>query len=361
MAYKSTELEINKLLTLVLERGASDLHLIAGKPPTIRVDSALVELKDYEVLSGAAIGTMIDVLLNSDERRKEFREVREVDFSFSFKDNIRFRINAYFQKSFPAAALRLVPNKIKTVEELNLPAQLKNLVNYKQGLVLLVGPTGHGKSTTLASLIDMINHTRAENIVTIEDPIEYIYTQDKSMVNQREVGGDTQSFNRALRSVLREDANVVLVGEMRDLESIATTITIAETGHLVFATLHTNDAAQTIDRIVDVFPAYQQKQISAQLSAILISVISQRLLPKIGGGRLPAVEIMMNNNAVANVIRENKAYELPNIIHTSAAAGMISMDQSLAQLVASNQVALDDVIQYVNDEDTFNGLLKRAS
>ncbi|HTL39709.1 MAG TPA: PilT/PilU family type 4a pilus ATPase, partial [Methylomirabilota bacterium] len=347
MVYKSTELEVNKLLTLMLERGASDLHLVTGKPPTLRIDSALVELSDYDVLSGNAIGTIVDVLLASDERRKEFREEKEIDFSFSFKDNIRFRINAYNQKGYPGAALRLVPDKISTIAELNLPHQIKDMINYKQGLILVVGPTGHGKSTTLASLIDSINHTRADNIVTIEDPIEYVYTQDKSLVNQREVGTDTKDFAMALRSVLREDANVVLVGEMRDLESIATTITLAETGHLVFATLHTNDAAQTIDRITDVFPAYQQNQIRSQLANILISVMSMRLLPKIGGGRLPAVEILMNNHAVANVIRDNKTYGIPNIIRTSAAAGMISLDQSLAQLVRNNQVKLEDVLQYV--------------
>jgi twitching motility protein PilT len=357
--YKSTELEVNKLLMLVLERGASDLHLIAGKPPALRIDSQLVELKDYDVLSGAVIDSMIDVLLNTEEKKKEFKEEKELDFSFSFKDNLRFRINAYHQKGFPAAALRLIPNKIKTIEELNLPTQIKGLINYAQGLVLVVGPTGHGKSTTLASLIDMVNHTRAENIVTIEDPIEYVYIQDKSLINQREVGSDTKSFGRALRSVLREDANVVLVGEMRDLESIATTITIAETGHLVFATLHTNNAPQTIDRIIDVFPAYQQNQIRSQLANILVGVLSQRLLPKIGGGRIPAMEIMMTNNAVANVIREGKTYELQNIIHTGAAAGMVSLDKNLSELVRSNIVRVEDVLPFVSDHDTFDGLLRR--
>lgn len=359
MPYKSVELEVNKLLMYMLQRNASDLHLIAGKPPTIRVDSALIELKDHEVLSGNAIAAMVDVLLESDQKRKELQDNRELDFSFSFKDNVRFRINAYFQKGFVSAALRLIPNKIKTVEELNLPAQIKNLINYKQGLVLVVGPTGHGKSTTQASLIDLVNHTRAENIVTIEDPVEYIYLQDKSLINQREVGADTWAFDKALRSVLREDANVVLVGEMRDLESIATTITVAETGHLVFATLHTNNASQTVDRIIDVFPAHQQNQIRSQLANILVCVISQRLLPKIGGGRIPAIEIMMNNNAVSNVIRENKTYELPNIIHTSQTAGMISLDHSLAQLVKTNQVRLEDVTMYVTDQDLFQGLLRR--
>ncbi len=353
------ELEVNKLLMQVLERGASDLHLVAGKPPTLRIDSLLVELKDYDVLSGVSIAAMIDILLGSDEKRQQFKVELELDFSFSFKDNLRFRVNAYFQKGFPAAALRLISNKIKTVEELALPTQIKGLVNYAQGLVLVVGPTGHGKSTTLAALIDLINHTRAEHILTIEDPIEYVYTQDKSLINQREVGGDTKSFARALRSALREDADVVLVGEMRDLESIATTITVAETGHLVFATLHTNNASQTIDRIIDVFPAYQQPQIRSQLANILVAVISQRLLPKIGGGRVPALEIMMTNSAVANVIREGKTYELPNIIHTGAAAGMISLDKNLAELVRSNVVKIEEVLPYVTDHDTFDGLLRR--
>jgi twitching motility protein PilT len=357
--YKSTELEVNKLLMQALERGASDVHLVAGKPPTLRVDSQLIELKEYEVLSGATISSIVDVLLNDEARRKQYREEKELDFSFSFKDNIRFRVNAYYQKGFAAAALRLVPNKIKTVEELNLLPQLKNLINYAQGLVLVVGPTGHGKSTTLAALIDLINHSRAEHIVTIEDPIEYVYIQDKSLINQREVGSDTKSFGRALRSVLREDADVVLVGEMRDLESIATTITIAETGHLVFATLHTNNASQTIDRIIDVFPAYQQNQIRSQLASILVGVFSQRLLPKIGGGRVPAMEIMMSNNAVANVIREGKTYELPNIIHTSAAAGMMALDRHLAEYVRKNIVKLEDALVYVTDHDTFEGLLRR--
>ncbi len=343
----------------MMQRGASDLHLIAGKPPTLRIDSRLEELADYEVLSGNAITALIDVLLESEERKKEFRMNRELDFSFAFKDNVRFRVNAYFQKGYPAAALRLVTNKIKTVEELNLPPQLKELTNYKQGLVLLVGPTGHGKSTTLAALIDLINQTRAENIVTIEDPIEYVYIQNKSLINQREVGADTNSFAKALRSVLREDANVVLVGEMRDLESIATTITVAETGHLVFATLHTNNAAQTIDRIIDTFPAYQQSQIRSQLANILLGVVSQRLLPKSGGGRIPAVEIMMTNTAVANVIRENKSYELPNIIHTGATSGMISLDADLVRLVRTNLVKLEDALQYVSDPDLFESLLRR--
>lgn len=359
MPYQSTELEMNNLLMLMMQRGASDIHLTAGKPPILRVDSELIELNDYAVLSGNVISSLVDVLLETEERKKAFRIEKELDFSFAFKDNVRFRVNAYYQKGYPAAALRLIANKIKTIDELNLPEQIKKLINYKQGLVLLVGPTGHGKSTTLAALIDLINQTRAENIVTIEDPIEYVYIQNKSLINQREVGADTNSFSKALKSVLREDANVVLVGEMRDLESIATTITIAETGHLVFATLHTNNAAQTIDRIIDVFPAYQQNQIRSQLANILVSVVSQRLLPRVGGGRIPAVEILMMNTAVANVIRENKSYELPNIMHTAAASGMISLDSDMARLVRNNSVKIEDALLQVSDPEAFEGLLRR--
>ncbi|MGE5298196.1 MAG: type IV pilus twitching motility protein PilT, partial [Acidobacteriaceae bacterium] len=334
-------------------------HLVAGKPPTIRVDSALIELKQYDVLSGNAIAGLIDVLLDTEEKKKRFREELEIDFSFSFKDNVRFRINAYYQKGYPAAALRMVPNKIKTLEELNLPRQLKNFIRYPQGLVLVCGPTGHGKSTSLASLIDLINHTYAHNIVTIEDPIEFIYTQDKSLINQREVGQDTLEFSKALRSILREDANVVLVGEMRDLESISTTVTLAETGHLVFATLHTNDAAQSIDRIIDVFPAYQQNQIRLQLSNILLGIVSQRLLPRVGGGRIPALEIMMMNTAVGNIIREGKTHQLPNVIHTSTSTGMISLDRYLAELVRTSQVRLEDAQHYATDASLFESLVKR--
>lgn len=359
MPYQSSELEINNLLSVVLQRGASDLHLVAGKPPVLRIDSHLEELSDYEVMSGNKISELIDSLLITEERQKTFRVNKEMDFSFAFKDNARFRANAYFQKGYPSIALRLIPNKIKTIDELNLPNQIKDLINHKQGLVLLVGPTGQGKSTTLAALIDMINRTRAEKILTVEDPIEYVYTQDKSMVNQREVGSDTLSFAKALRSVLREDANVVLVGEMRDLESIAATITIAETGHLVFATLHTNNAAQTIDRIIDVFPSHQQNQIRSQLSNILLAVVSQRLIPKAGGGRIPATEIMFNNTAVANVIREDKTYELPNIINTSAADGMITLDADLARLVRDNLVHLEDALNFVTDHDLFEALIRR--
>jgi len=356
--YKSHELEVNKLMMEVLQKNASDLHLVTGKPPTLRVDSVLVELEEYGIMSGDSIGTIVDVLLGTEFKKKKFRDEFEIDFSYTYKDNVRFRGNAFMSKGFPAVALRLIPNKIKTIEELNLPKQIANFTSYPQGLILIVGPTGHGKSTTLASMIDLVNHTKAVNIVTIEDPIEFIYVQDKSMVSQREVGVDTKEFARALKSVLREDINVILVGEMRDLESISSTITLAETGHLVLATLHTNDASQTIDRIIDVFPAFQQPQIRAQLANVLIGVVSQRLLPRIGGGRIPALEIMTNSNAVSNLIREGKTHQLPNVIHTSGADGMISMDRYLANLVSQNQVKIEDALPYTTDQSLFRGLLK---
>jgi twitching motility protein PilT len=356
--YKSHELEVTKLMGEVLQKNASDLHLVAGKPPTLRIDSVLSELEEYGIMSGTSIAAIIDVLLGNDLRRGQFKDNLEVDFSYSYKDNVRFRGNAYMNKGTPAVALRLIPNKIKGAEELNLPKQISNFTNYPQGLVLVVGPTGHGKSTTLSMMIDLVNHTRKTNIVTIEDPIEFIYVQDQSLISQREVGTDTHSFARALKSVLREDINVILVGEMRDLESIATTITLAETGHLVLATLHTNDAAQSIDRMIDVFPSYQQGQIRAQLSNVLLGVVSQRLLPRIGGGRLPALEIMTNNNAVSNIIREGKTHQLPNVIHTSSSDGMISMDRYLAGLVSQGQVKIEDALPYTTDQSLFRGLLK---
>lgn len=357
--YKASELELNKLLSIVLERGASDLHLIAGEPPIIRVDGNLTKLEDLQVMNLEAIQGIIDLLLNK-EQKELFLNKMDIDFSYSYKDNARFRINAYRQKGLLAAAFRLIPNRIKTVEELALPESLLKFTSNKQGLVLLVGPTGHGKSTTLASLLDYINHTRSEHILTIEDPIEFLFNPDKSIINQREIDVDTPNFGQALRASLREDCNVILVGEMRDLESISTVITIAETGHLVFATLHTNDAAQTIDRIIDVFPPHQQPQIRAQLASVLLGVVSIRLMPKIGGGRIPAVEILLPNNAVKNVIREGKTFELDNIVQTNLEDGMISLDRSLANLVRSGMVSIENAREYVKDPQYFNSIISRG-
>ncbi|MEK7652204.1 MAG: PilT/PilU family type 4a pilus ATPase [Patescibacteria group bacterium] len=357
--YKASELELNKLLGIVLERNASDLHLITGEPPIIRVDGALLKMEEYEVLNVDSITALLDLMLNPIQKA-QFEKQQDFDFAYSFKDNVRFRVNAYKQKGQLAAAFRLIPNKIKTVSELNLPESLLNLTQHKQGLVLFVGPTGHGKSTALASMLDYINQTRAEHILTIEDPIEFLFTPRQSIINQRELYIDTPSFGQALRASLREDCNVLLVGEMRDLESISATITLAETGHLIFATLHTNDAAQSIDRIIDVFPPYQQTQIKSQLANVLLGVVSLRLLPKIGGGRIPAVEVLLANTAVRNMIREGKTYEMDNVVHTNADEGMVSLDHSLANLVSRGLVSTEDAMSYVKDRDFFQSLVSRG-
>ncbi len=354
--YKASELELNKLLSVVLERDASDLHLVVGEPPIIRVDTQLMRLDNYEVLSNDVVSGLVDVLM-SPVQKKMFEEQLSMDLSYAFKDQIRFRINVYKQRGVLAIALRVVPNHVKTLAELNLPAMLKKFTERKQGLVLMVGPTGHGKSTALAAMIDEINNTRAEHILTIEDPIEFIFTPKQSIVTQRELYTDTATFAGALKAALREDINVVLVGEMRDLESISTTLTIAETGHLVFATLHTNDAAQSIDRIVDVFPAYQQQQIRSQLANVLVGVVSLRLLPKVGGGRVPAYEVLVTNHAVRNVIRDNKIYEIPNIIHTNLEEGMVPLDKTLALLVKQGLVEFEVAQNYVLDNDYFLSLV----
>lgn len=354
--YKASELELNKLLSLVLERDASDLHLMVGEPPIIRVDTQLLRLDNYQVLSQDAIIDLLGVLLNESQKAM-LKEQMHIDFSYAYKDNIRFRVNAYCQKGVYSIAMRIIPNRIKTVEELNLPSSIRRFVERKQGLVLMVGPTGHGKSTTLAAMINEINNSRAEHILTIEDPVEFLFTPNRSMISQRELYLDTPSFAEALKAALREDINVVLVGEMRDLESVAAALTVAETGHLVFATLHTNDAAQSIDRIVDVFPPSQQQQIRAQLASVLSGIISLRLLPKIGGGRIPAYEIMVTNHAIKNVIRDNKIYEIPNIIHTSLEEGMVPLDKTLALLVKQGLVELEVAQNYVIDNDYFLSLI----
>jgi twitching motility protein PilT len=354
--YKTSELELNKLLSLTLERNASDLHLVVGEPPIIRVDSILMRLEDYQVMSKDAIDDLATVLLH-EEQKALFAKQLDVDLSYSFKDNTRFRVNIYRQQGVLAIAFRLIPNQIKSLEELNLPPALRKFTETKQGLVLVVGPTGHGKSTTLASMINTINLTRSEHILTIEDPVEFMFTPKKSVISQREVNLDTPSFAQGLKAALREDINVVLVGEIRDLDSISAALTLAETGHLIFATMHTNDAAQSIDRIVDVFPGDQQSQVRAQLASVLLGIFSLRLLPKIGGGRIPAFEIMFMNHAVRNVIRDNKIYQINNIIQTSYEEGMIALDRSLAVLVKQGTVESEVAQNFVSDRDYFMSLV----
>ncbi|MBI4050726.1 MAG: type IV pilus twitching motility protein PilT [Candidatus Doudnabacteria bacterium] len=358
MTYKNPEMEMQRFLAYVLQTDASDLHLLVGKPPMARVDSILSPIPGSGVLDAAQLESLIMSLLN-DFHKNQLAERKQVDFSHSFKGHARFRVNVYYQKGTLAAAFRHVPSKIRTLEELSLPPELANFAKYRQGMVLYVGPTGHGKSTTLAALIDIVNHSRPDHVITIEDPIEYLFIQDKAIISQREVYLDTVGFAPAIRATLREDVNVVMIGEMRDLESIATAITVAETGHLVFATLHTNDAPQTIDRIIDVFPAHQQNQIRSQLSNILIGVVSQRLLRRVGGGRIPAIEIMLANTAVRNVIREGRTYELPNVIHTGSKDGMVSLDRSLADLVRKGLITFEDGLAYAGSPELFKTLVKR--
>lgn len=343
--------EMKKLLDLAVEKKASDLHLTVGVPPMIRVDGALSAAPGESALTSQLIAKLIQSFMTPDQiERLKIR--KEVDFSFGYQ-NMRFRTNVYFQKGNLAASLRLIPKLIKNLNELGLPPILEKFTSPSQGFVIITGPTGHGKSTTLAAMINAINHSRSEHIVTIEDPIEYVFEHEKSIISQREVGSDTNSFARALRSCLREDPNVVLVGEMRDLETIEAALTIAETGHLVFATLHTNSASQTADRIIDVFPPHQQQQVRMQLANVLLGVVSQRLLPRAQGGRVVACEIMVANSAVRNTIREGKTHQLPNIIQTSAAEGMIAMDKVLAELVSKGEITIDNALTWALDPKAF--------
>ena len=337
-------MDIKQLLDLTATRLASDLHLLGGYPPIIRIDGVLQRVPGEEVLTSDQITTFIYDLFNS-EQKDLFLANKEIDFSYAL-GNARFRVNAYFEKNNIAAAFRCLPQKIRTIEELALPEIYHDFVNLKQGFILVTGPTGHGKSTTLAAILNEINQNRDAHIVTIEDPIEYIYPKGRSIISQREMHTDTHSWNVALRSVLREDPDVVLIGEMRDYETIAATLTIAETGHLVFATLHTNSASQTIDRIVDVFPERQQALIKLQLAGTLEAVLSQRLLPGIGGGRKPATEILISTPAVQNSIREGKTHLIDNIIQTSADMGMELLETSLARMVKNGAITLETAKEY---------------
>ncbi|OHA73172.1 MAG: type IV pili twitching motility protein PilT [Candidatus Wildermuthbacteria bacterium RIFCSPLOWO2_01_FULL_48_16] len=336
---------MEELLGLALAEQASDLHLSEGQPPILRVEGRLVPLVKRKKLTGAALEEMILPLLTGEQKERLSRE-KEVDFSYALAGKARFRTNVFYQQNTLSAAFRLIQAKIRTIEELNLPPVLHEFSKATQGFVLITGPSSHGKSTTLAALVDEVNHTRNDHIITIEDPIEYIFTDDKAIVDQREIGQDAVSFARALRATFRQDPDVIMVGEMRDPETIATAITAAETGHLVFATLHTNSAAQSVHRIVDSFAADQQDQIRAQLSGSLLGVVSQRLLPRTKGGLIPALEVMLTTPAVSNLIRENKIHELPLVIETSAEMGMVSLNRSLASLVKAKEITMDNALAY---------------
>lgn len=329
-----------KLLELAVKEKASDLHLVVGVPPSLRIGGTIVTIANLSPLTAEKSEELIFSLL-SEEQRETFLVNKELDFSVSYKNIARFRVNAYYEKGRVSASLRLIPSKVPTVEDLGLPAICHKFATLKQGFVLVTGPTGHGKSTTLAAVIDEINETRQEHIVTIEDPIEYVHNHKKSIVSQRELRADTHSWEIALRSVLREDPNVVLVGEMRDYETIAAALTIAETGHLVFATLHTNSAAQTIDRIVDVFPPHQQQQVKTQLSLTLEAVFSQRLIPSFEKERVVASEILLATPAIRNAIREGETHLIDNVIQTSVEQGMMTLEMDLARLIKEGKVSLD--------------------
>ena len=342
---KNYQSQLEELLEIAGKHNASDLHFSVGRYPTIRVDDRLVSLTKYPILTAEHSRGLAEALL-TEEQKQKLPENKEIDFSYNYKDKARFRANIFYQRGFVSAALRFFPAKIKTIKELNLPLIIEKFTNHSQGFFLVVGPTGHGKTTTQAALIDYINHNQTKHIVTIEDPIEYLFDQDKSIISQREVGNDTNSFARALRSVFRQDPDVIMVGEMRDLETISTALTAAETGHLVLATLHTNSAAQTIDRIIDSFPDESKNQVRTQLASTLLGIISQRLIPRINGGRVPAVELMITNAAIRNLIRESKAHQIDLVIETSSNEGMISLNRSLADLVHKGEISLENAEIY---------------
>jgi twitching motility protein PilT len=333
-------MDLKILLQNVIDSKASDLHLIAGIPPTLRINGELVEIPSVGVLTSDQISELLKQVLAA-EQVEMLNVNKELDFSLNFSEKGRFRVNAYTQKGSTAVAFRLIPLEIPDIETLGLPKILHSFTNLRQGLVLVTGPTGHGKSTTLAAMINEINKTRALHIVTIEDPVEFIFRPIKSIISQREMRSDTHSWEIALRSVLREDPDVVLVGEMRDYETIAAALTVAETGHLVFATLHTNSAAQSIDRIVDVFPDEQQKQIRLQLSNTLEAVFSQRLVASTTKGRAIAYEVMLGTTAIKTAIREGKTHQIESILETSQEAGMSTIERSLAELVRNGTITME--------------------
>lgn len=348
---------IEVLLEEVIKKKASDLHIQVGLPPMLRVDGSLIAVTGADTLSEEGVEALVFAILDEDQKQILLKD-KEFDFSFAFGDLGRFRVNAFHERGNLAAALRLIPNEILTTDQLGMPEVVKKFADYPRGLVLVTGPTGSGKSTTLAALVDKINSEKAAHIVTIEDPIEFTHKSKKSVIVQREVHYDTYSFSAALRSSLRQDPDVVLIGEMRDLETIAAAITIAETGHLVFATLHTNSAAQSIDRMIDVFPPHQQPQIRAQLSNILMGICSQRLIPSIGGGRTVAAEILIATPAVRNIIREGKSHQLEAVIQTGAEFGMQSMDKTLVTLIHNGTITYDEARNYAVDLDELDRLMR---
>ena len=350
-------LRIEILLEEIVRKNASDLHLQVGLPPMMRLDGVLAPFPGYNPLNAEEVEHLVFAILDDDQQKILIKD-KEFDFSFAFGDLGRFRVNAFHERGNLAASLRLIPNQIKTITELGMPPVIQSFADFPRGLVLVTGPTGSGKSTTLAALIDKINSEKAQHIITIEDPIEFTHKSKRSAIVQREVHYDTYSFSAALRSSLRQDPDVVLIGEMRDLETISAAITIAETGHLVFATLHTHSAAQSIDRMIDVFPPHQQPQVRSQLANILQGICAQRLVPAIGGGRVVAAEVMVANPAIRNIIREGKTHQLDTVIQTGSDQGMQTMDRTLVKLVQSGVVTYDDAREFAVDLVEFERLMR---
>lgn len=349
------DVELDDLIMTLVKEAGSDLHLTVGVFPTVRVDGSLIPLmRKYELKGDDTVGLLRAMV--SEKVFTNFVIKQELDFAYEHRGEYRLRGNASFQHGYISIALRLIP-KAKSFDELNLPPQLVDFSRRREGFFLVVGPVGQGKSTTLAAMISKINSESKRHIVTIEDPVEYIFPQDKSLIEQREVGVDTESFSTALKHAFRQDIDVIMIGELRDIDTIGTAVTAAETGHLVFATLHSNSAAQTVDRIVDVFPAEKQKQVRLQLSASLIGILSQRLLPRISGGMIPVFELLINNTAVANIIRENRTHELDGVIETSSSEGFIDFDRHLAQLVRSGEILKDVALQHAKRKEMFERLL----
>ena len=345
MATADYQKELDVIIDLILQEKGSDLHLSVGSHPMVRVSGTLIPLLKKPILNQHDVNAFIKLLMRKDQYER-YITFTEVDFSFENAEGVRFRGNGFFQRGEMAVALRLIPNVIMTYDELGLPPILESFTNRSQGFFLCVGPVGQGKSTTLASMVNTINKNRADHIVTIEDPIEYIYREEKALIDQREVGIDTADFQTALNAAFRQDVDIILVGEMRTRETIEAAVTAAETGHLVYSTLHTNDAAQTINRIVDSFPGNQQDQIRVQLASSLIGIFSQRLIPRIEGGLVPAYELLINNSAVSNLIRDNRIHEIPSVIETGLEQGMIDMNRSLARLVQNGIITVESAFTY---------------
>ena len=350
------EQKLTGLLDIVVAEGGSDLHLTAGRRPIIRVDGALIPLLQQPELTAQDMDGIIRSMLPP-ERMKVLEQDQSVDFAYSHGDKGRFRINGYVVQGVVAIAMRLIPHAIRTIAQLNLPPILDIFTHRSQGFFIVVGPVGQGKTTTLAAIVDSINHARSEHIITIENPIEYLFEKGKSLIHQREVHTDTPDFHIALQAAFREDVNVIMLGEMRNKETISSAVTAAETGHLVLSTLHTNNAAQTIDRIIDIFPAEQQDQVRVQLAGSLSGIFSQRLIPRISGGLIPAYELLLNNNAVANLIREGRTNEISTVIQTSLKDGMIDMDRTLADLVRRGEVTIEHAYEHSFDTKTFERYL----